>query len=68
MSDIDSFREELQSLISKFEKDKHYYLSKGYPAILHINLWEFYIFKNLTPTIRKNEKGDFEIISSIRSY
>jgi type I restriction-modification system DNA methylase subunit len=31
MSDIDSFREELQSLISKFEKDKHYYLSKGYP-------------------------------------
>ncbi|MFH1701965.1 MAG: N-6 DNA methylase [Nitrospirota bacterium] len=31
MSDIDSFREELQTLISKFEKDKHYYLSKGYP-------------------------------------
>jgi len=30
MSDIDSFREELQSLISKFEKDKNYYLSKGY--------------------------------------
>ena len=31
MSDIDSFREELQTLTSKFEKDKHYYLSKGYP-------------------------------------
>jgi len=31
MSDIDSFRKELQSLISKFEKDKNYYLSKGYP-------------------------------------
>jgi adenine-specific DNA-methyltransferase len=31
MSDIESFREELQSLISKFEKDKNYYLSKGYP-------------------------------------
>jgi adenine-specific DNA-methyltransferase len=30
MSDIESFREELQSLISKFEKDKNYYLSKGY--------------------------------------
>jgi hypothetical protein len=30
MTDIDSFREELQSLISKFEKDKNYYLSKGY--------------------------------------
>jgi type I restriction-modification system DNA methylase subunit len=31
MSDIDSFREELQTLISKFEKDKNYYLPKGYP-------------------------------------
>ncbi len=31
MSDIDSFREKLQSLISKFEKDKPHYLSKGYP-------------------------------------
>src|SRR4030066_874450 len=31
MIDIDSFREELQSLISKFEKDRNYYLSKGYP-------------------------------------
>jgi len=31
MTDIDSFREELQSLISKFEKDRNYYLSKGYP-------------------------------------
>jgi len=30
MTDIDSFREDLQSLISKFEKDKNYYLSKGY--------------------------------------
>jgi hypothetical protein len=31
MSDIDSFREKLRSLISKFEKDKPHYLSKGYP-------------------------------------
>ncbi len=30
MSDIDSFREKLQPLISKLEKDKNYYLSKGY--------------------------------------
>lgn len=28
---IDYFREKLQSLISKFEKDKPHYLSKGYP-------------------------------------
>jgi type I restriction-modification system DNA methylase subunit len=31
MSDIDSFREKLWALISKFEKDRHHYLSKGYP-------------------------------------
>ena len=31
MSDIESFRESLQNLILKFEKDKTYYLSKGYP-------------------------------------
>ena len=31
MSDKDIFREKLQSLISKFEKDKTHYLSKGYP-------------------------------------
>ncbi|MBI5195313.1 MAG: N-6 DNA methylase, partial [Nitrospirae bacterium] len=31
MSDIYSFREKLQTLISKFEKDKPHYLSKGYP-------------------------------------
>ncbi|MCX5719204.1 MAG: hypothetical protein NT055_04430 [Nitrospirae bacterium] len=31
MSDIDSFKEKLQSLITKFEKDKTHYLSKGYP-------------------------------------
>ncbi|MBI5049821.1 MAG: type I restriction enzyme HsdR N-terminal domain-containing protein [Nitrospirae bacterium] len=30
MSDINSFREKLQDLIAKFEKDKDYYLSKGY--------------------------------------
>jgi len=29
MPDIDSFREKLQSLIAKFEKDKPHYLSKG---------------------------------------
>jgi hypothetical protein len=33
MSDIDSFKEKLQSLISKFEKDKTHYLSKGYPEV-----------------------------------
>jgi len=31
MSDIESFREKLQTLIIKFEKDKNHYLSKGYP-------------------------------------
>ncbi len=31
MSDIESFREKLQTLITKFEKDKNHYLSKGYP-------------------------------------
>ena len=31
MSGIDAFREKLQVLVSKFEKDKHHYLSKGYP-------------------------------------
>jgi len=31
MADIHSFREKLQTLITKFEKDKTHYLSKGYP-------------------------------------
>jgi len=31
MPDIESFREKLWILISKFEKDKPHYLSKGYP-------------------------------------
>jgi hypothetical protein len=31
MSDIDSLREKLQTLFTKFEKDKPHYLSKGYP-------------------------------------
>jgi len=31
MSDIESFREKIQTLIEKFEKDKSHYLSKGYP-------------------------------------
>ncbi|MEW6676141.1 MAG: hypothetical protein AB1348_09125 [Nitrospirota bacterium] len=30
MPDISSFKENLQSLITKFEKDKTHYLSKGY--------------------------------------
>ncbi|MFZ3065748.1 MAG: N-6 DNA methylase [Nitrospirota bacterium] len=30
MQDIETFKEKLKSLISKFEKDKHHYLSKGY--------------------------------------
>jgi hypothetical protein len=28
---MEIFREKLQNLISKFEKDKNHYLSKGYP-------------------------------------
>ena len=31
MQDIESFRERLKSLITKFEKDRNHYLSKGYP-------------------------------------
>lgn len=31
MVDIHSFRERLQTLITKFEKDKTHYLSRGYP-------------------------------------
>ena len=31
MTGIDAFREKLQVLVSKFERDKHHYLSKGYP-------------------------------------
>ena len=31
MSDKQSFREKLQTLLTKFEKDKTHYLSKGYP-------------------------------------
>ncbi|PIP70340.1 MAG: hypothetical protein COW90_05850 [Nitrospirae bacterium CG22_combo_CG10-13_8_21_14_all_44_11] len=31
MADINSFREKLQSLLAKFEKDKAHYVSKGYP-------------------------------------
>lgn len=30
MTDINSFRSELQSLIQKFEQDKNHYLQKGY--------------------------------------
>ncbi len=30
MADIEIFKEKLHALISKFEKDKHHYLSKGY--------------------------------------
>jgi predicted type IV restriction endonuclease len=31
VTDINSFREKIQVLIGKFEKDKIHYLSKGYP-------------------------------------
>ncbi|MDP3049378.1 MAG: N-6 DNA methylase, partial [Thermodesulfovibrionales bacterium] len=31
MADINSFREKIESLIAKFEKDKAHYVSKGYP-------------------------------------
>lgn len=30
MADFQSFKQDLQSLIEKFERDKHHYLSKGY--------------------------------------
>jgi len=31
MADINSFRENLRSLVSKFDQDKNHYLQKGYP-------------------------------------
>lgn len=31
MQEKESFRERLQSLVTKFEKDKAHYISKGYP-------------------------------------
>lgn len=31
MADIDSFREKPQTLLTKLEKDKTHYFSKGYP-------------------------------------
>lgn len=31
MTDINSFREKIQVLVGKFERDKTHYLSKGYP-------------------------------------
>ena len=31
MADINSFRENLRSLVSKFEQDKNHYFPKGYP-------------------------------------
>jgi hypothetical protein len=30
VQDIETFKEKLEFLITKFEKDKHHYLSKGY--------------------------------------
>ena len=48
MSDKDIFREKLQSLISKFEKDKAYYLSKGYTGSSGKNRFFKPFFKRLT--------------------
>jgi len=31
MADLNTFRENLRSLVSKFEQDKNHYLQKGYP-------------------------------------
>lgn len=31
MAELESFRQDVQSLIRKFEQDKHDYLSQGYP-------------------------------------
>jgi type I restriction-modification system DNA methylase subunit len=31
MSDLQSFRKEVEALVGKFEQDKHHYLAKGYP-------------------------------------
>jgi predicted type IV restriction endonuclease len=31
MTDLNTFRENLHSLVSKFEQDKNHYLQKGYP-------------------------------------
>jgi hypothetical protein len=31
MADLQSFKQEVQSLVRKFEQDKNYYLQKGYP-------------------------------------
>ena len=31
MSDLQSFRKEVEALVAKFEQDKHHYLAKGYP-------------------------------------
>ncbi len=31
MADLNTFRENLRSLVAKFEQDKNHYLQKGYP-------------------------------------
>ncbi len=31
MSDLQSFRKDVEALVAKFEQDKHHYLAKGYP-------------------------------------
>ena len=31
MADLQSFKNDVQSLVRKFEQDKNYYLQKGYP-------------------------------------
>ena len=50
MPNKDVFSEKLQSLISKFEKDKSHYLSKGYP--------EAQVGIDFPPCIKKlNEKS-----------
>ena len=31
MADLQSFKQDIQSLVRKFEQDKNHYLQKGYP-------------------------------------
>ena len=37
-TDMDSFREKLLELVTKFDKDKSHYLSKGYPEALALHI------------------------------
>ena len=71
MPDIDSFKEKLLSLISKFEKDKTHYLSKGYHEaqvrsvrkyLLDTNIISYYLkgIENLKEKITSNWKSGLQ--------